>query len=112
MANKKSTLSEIIEVEKNARQRIAEAENYRREVLENAEKIKADIMAEGFEKAKDKAEKLKKQSELDIEKAIAELSQKTAKETAALQEKCNSSKKQWVAELYERALADEQGCNR
>ncbi len=102
----KSTLSEILEVEKTARFRIAQAEDYQKSILDSAQEEAARILAERMELAKKKVETRRVEMEKRAEEEIQRVERQAAQDLAQLEEISRSGSDAWVQTLYERTLSD------
>ena len=100
----KSTLSEILEVEKTARFRIAQAEEYQKGILDSVQEEADRILAERMEMAKKKVETKRADMEKRTEEELARVAQQAEQDLAALEEISRRSSDVWVKELYERTL--------
>ncbi len=103
----KSTLQEILEVEKKAQERTKEALLYKQNTIAEIADIKQKLTAEKLQKAEIKIEELKKKSEADTEKSLSS-SKKNCEDTIeSLDLKSKSSKDEWVTAIVNRVLAGE-----
>lgn len=103
----KSTLSEILEAEKNARKSIDKAEEYRRSVIDGAQLAREQIIAERLQKANEKIEDIRAQLEVRREKKLEAVRQAGEAELAMLEKMRKENEEQWIEELYRRTLGEQ-----
>ena len=104
----KSTLQEILEVEKKAQERTKEALLYKQNTIDEIADIRKKLAEEKLQQAEIKIDELKKKSEADTEKALSS-SKKNCEETiASLELKSKNSSDEWVSQVVKRVLAGEE----
>lgn len=104
----KSTLQEILEVEKKAQERTKEALLYKQNTIDEIADIRKKLAEEKLQQAEIKIDELKKKSEADTEKALSS-SKKNCEETIeSLELKSKNSSDEWVSQVVKRVLAGEE----
>ena len=102
----KSTLSEILEVEKNARLRINEAEEYRSRIVDDAKTQRDKIIAESIEAARGKVVVIREQLERRASEKSAALEERSESDLEKLEKRSAEKLEEWSRELYERTLSN------
>lgn len=103
----KSTLQEILEVEKKAQERTKEALLYKQNTIDEIADIRKKLAEEKLQQAEIKIDELKKKSEADTEKRLSS-SKKNCEETIeSLDLKSKNSSDEWVSAIVKRVLAGE-----
>ena len=103
----KSTLQEILEVEKKAQERTKEALLYKQNTIDEIADIRKKLAEEKLQKAEIKIDELRKKSEADTEKSLSS-SKKNCEETIeSLDLKSKNSSDEWVSAIVKRVLAGE-----
>lgn len=100
----KSTLSEILEVEKNARRSIAQAEEYRRSVVDDAQSVREEIIAQSLEKAAARTAEIRVRLEKRCDEKIAAVEEDSKRQLAQLEKMSLEKEQEWIEELYRRTL--------
>ena len=104
----KSTLQEILEVEKKAQERTKKALLYKQNTIDEIADIRKKLAEEKLQQAEIKIDELKKKSEADTEKALSS-SKKNCEETIeSLELKSKNSSDEWVSQVVKRVLAGEE----
>ena len=99
-------LKSILDIDKQARIKKEKALSYRKEIYDNIEAEKKEIINTEMETARQKVKTVEKSFKKGIEKRIKDLKAENEKKLKELNKKQQDNQQRWVDELYTRVLSD------